>query len=411
MVARITIPASLSATLNYNEKKVQKGVAECLCASSFLLSVDQMNFYYKLNTFENRNKLNERATTKTIHVSLNFDPSEKLSDETLKNIADRYMEKIGFGDQPFLVYRHNDAGHPHIHIVSTLIREDGTRINTHRIGQNQSENARKEIEQTFGLVKAEKQNLKTREIIKPIDLQTIAYGKTETKNAIAAVLTDVVKSYNYTSLPELNAALKQFHVVADRGKAGGFIYDNRGLHYALIDGEGNKIGIPIKASRFYGKPTLDHLEKRFAENSLNREPFKRKLKEKLENALSTNPRSIQELTTNLTKENVFTVLRQNEEGRLYGITFVDNLNRLVMNGSELGKSYSIAALLKRLTQTENFGQMGTKETDHPTHEITNDLNISFPFADLLQELLSPVENFENTPYHLKKKKRKKKKKY
>jgi hypothetical protein len=411
MVARITIPASLSATLNYNEKKVQKGVAECINASNFLLNVDQMNFYHKLNTFENRNKLNERATTKTIHVSLNFDPSERLSDDTLKSIADRYMEKMGFGDQPFLVYRHDDAGHPHIHIVSTLIREDGTRINTHRIGQNQSENARKEIEQTFGLVKAEKQNLKTREIIKPVDLQNISYGKTETKNAIAAVLTDVVKSYNYTSLPELNAALRQFHVMADRGKIDGFIYKNRGLLYSLIDAEGNKIGIPIKASRFYNKPGLEYLEKRFAENSIQREPFKRKLKEKLENALSANPRSIQELTTNLRKENVFTVLRQNEEGRLYGITFVDNHNRSVMNGSELGKSYSIAALLKRLTQTENFGQTDTKEANQPAHEITSDLNISIQLDDLFQELLSPVENFENTPYHLKKKKRKKKKKY
>ena len=411
MVARITIPASLSATLNYNEKKVQKGVAECIAVSSFLLSVDQMNFHHKLNTFENRNKLNERATTKTIHVSLNFDPSEKLSDDTLKSIADQYMEKIGFGDQPLLVYRHDDAGHPHIHIVSTLIREDGTRINTHRIGQNQSENARKEIEQSFGLVKAEKQTLKTREIIKPIDLQNIAYGKTETKNAIAAVLTDLVKSYNYTSLPELNAALRQFHVMADRGKTDGFIYNKRGLLYTLIDANGNKIGIPIKASRFYNKPGLEYLEKRFAENSLTREPFKRKLKEKLENALSIHPRSIQELTVTLNKENVFTVLRQNEEGRLYGITFVDNQNRSVMNGSELGKSYSIAALLKRLTQTENFGQLYTKEADQQTHEITNDLNLSIPVGDLLQELLSPIENFENTPYNLKKKKRKKKKKY
>ncbi len=411
MVARITIPASLSATLNYNEKKVQKGVAECIAAGNFLLSVDQMNFYHKLNTFENRNKLNERATTKTIHISLNFAPSEKLSDETLKNIADNYMEKIGFGDQPFLVYRHDDAGHPHIHIVSTLIREDGTRINTHRIGQNQSENARKEIEQSFGLVKAEKQNLKTREIIKPVDLQNIMYGKTETKNAIAAVLTNVVKSYNYTSLPELNAALRQFHVMADRGKTDGFIYNKRGLLYTLIDADGNKIGIPIKASRFYNKPGLEYLEKRFAENSLTIEPFKRKLKEKMENALSVQPRSIQELTVNLKKEKVFTVLRQNEEGRLYGITFVDNQNRSVMNGSELGKSYSIAALLKRLTQTENLRQPDTKEADQQTHEITNDLNLSIPVGDLLQELLSPVENFENTPYHLKKKKRKKKKKY
>ena len=49
------------------------------------------------------------------------------------------MNKIGFVEQPFLVYKHEDAGHPHIHIVSTTIKGDGSRINTHNIGRNQSE--------------------------------------------------------------------------------------------------------------------------------------------------------------------------------------------------------------------------------------------------------------------------------
>ncbi len=104
---------------------------------------------------KNLNCLNKRATTKTLHVSLNFDPTERLSNDKLIGIASIYMEKIGFEEQPFLVYRHEDSGHPHIHIVSTTIRKDGSRINTHNIGRNQSEKARKEIEKLYGLVKAE----------------------------------------------------------------------------------------------------------------------------------------------------------------------------------------------------------------------------------------------------------------
>jgi uncharacterized protein YijF (DUF1287 family) len=53
------------------------------------------------------------------------------------------MEKIGFGEQPYLIYKHEDAGHPHIHIVSTTIKADGSRINTHNIGRNQSEKQEK----------------------------------------------------------------------------------------------------------------------------------------------------------------------------------------------------------------------------------------------------------------------------
>ena len=65
------------------------------------------------------------------------------------------MERIGFGNQPYLVYQHHDAGHPHIHIVSIKVREDGSRVDTQNIGRNQSEKARKEIEKEFGLLKAE----------------------------------------------------------------------------------------------------------------------------------------------------------------------------------------------------------------------------------------------------------------
>ena len=147
MVAKITIPKSIKAALNYNEKKVEKGAAECLHGANYLSEVKNMNFYQKLNGFEMLNNLNSRATTKNIHISLNFDPSEKLSNDKLVEVANVYMEKIGFGQQPFLVYKHEDAGHPHIHIVSTTIKENGSRINTHNIGRNQSEKARKEIEQ------------------------------------------------------------------------------------------------------------------------------------------------------------------------------------------------------------------------------------------------------------------------
>jgi hypothetical protein len=113
MVAKITFPKSIEAALNYNEKKVQKGSAECLHAANYLRDAKEMNFYQKLNGFTMLNCLNNRATTKTLHVSLNFDPSEKLSVGKLVEIAKMYMKRIGFEEQPYLVYKHEDAGHPH----------------------------------------------------------------------------------------------------------------------------------------------------------------------------------------------------------------------------------------------------------------------------------------------------------
>lgn len=420
MVAKITTPKSIEAALNYNEKKVQKKNAVCLHAANYLKESKEMNFYQKLAGFERLNSLNERATTKTLHVSLNFDPSEKLAENKLLQIASDYMSKIGFGEQPYLVYKHEDAGHPHIHIVSTTIKHDGSRINTHNIGRNQSEKARKEIEKIYGLIKAERQQQSRSPGIKAVDAEKAVYGKVETKRSISNVVSAVFSQYKFTSLPEFNAALKQFNVVADRGKEEGRIYKNRGLVYRILDATGNKAGVPIKASSISCKPILDNLEKKFTVNETAKDALKPFVKIKLDDCLSQSPSTIKELMEHLKQKNIYTVLRQNIEGRLYGITFVDNQNKVVFNGSDLGKGYSAVALQSRLatgneksitpdeTKDSRSGGSIQKETGlQKQHEKA--IPITTKTETPLDVLLSTKEQYDNTPYSLLKKKRKKKK--
>ena len=224
MVARITTPQSVRRALNYNEQKVQSEKAECLYAGNFLRDANELNF-------EHQNALNERAKTNTLHISLNFDAADKLTREKLVEIAGGYIEKIGFGEQPYLVYQHHDAGHLHLHIVTTSIRSDGSRINTFNIGKNQSEKARKELETRYHLVRAEikkttaKQEQKTALFDhRIISTQKAQYGKMETKRSIQNVLDAVINQYKYSSLPELNAVLKQYNVMADRGTENSITY-------------------------------------------------------------------------------------------------------------------------------------------------------------------------------------------
>lgn len=420
MVAKITIPKSIEAALNYNEKKVQKGVAVCLHAANYLKDAKEMNFYQKLAGYERLNSLNERATTKTLHVSLNFDPSEKLLENKLLQIASDYMQKIGFGNQPYLVYKHEDAGHPHIHIVSTTIKADGSRINTHNIGRNQSEKARKEIEQTYGLIKAERQQQLAKPGIKAVDIAKAIYGKSETKRSISNVVGAVFNQYKFTSLPEFNAALKQFNVVADRGKEEGRIYKNRGLIYRILDASGNKVGVPIKASSIGSKPILTNLEKKFTDNETAKETLKPFVKIKLDDCLSQSPSTMKELIEQLKQKNIYTLLRQNAEGRLYGITFVDNQNKVVFNGSDLGKGYSAAALQSRLTAStekslindetkggSSGGSIQKEMTQQKQYDKT--IPITTKTESPLDVLISTKEQYDNTPNSLLKKKRKKKK--
>lgn len=422
MVAKITIPKSVEAALNYNEKKVQKGIAVCLHAANYLKDAKEMNFYEKLAGFERLNSLNERASTKTLHVSLNFDPSEKLVESKLLQIASDYMQKIGFGEQPYLIYKHEDAGHPHIHIVSTTIKPDGSRINTHNIGRNQSEKARKEIEKQYGLVRAERQQQLRNPGIKPVDAEKVIYGKSETKRSISNVVGAVLSNYKFCSLPEFNAALKQFNVVADRGKEEGRIYKNRGLIYRVLDAEGNKTGVPIKASSIGCKPTLDNLEKKYAVNKTAKENLKPFVKVKVDECLAQAPSTMKELMGHLKQKNIYTVLRQNIEGRLYGITFVDNQNKCVFNGSDLGKGYSIVAIQNKLYNhpIEKAIRQDEKEGSHSSSAVGKEMVISkhkektvigsASKENLIDVLLTAKEQFGNTPYSLLKKKRKKKRK-
>ncbi|HLP37596.1 relaxase/mobilization nuclease domain-containing protein [Lacibacter sp.] len=422
MVAKITTPKRIEAALNYNEKKVQKGNAVCLQAVNYLQDAGEMSFYQKLAGFEQRNRLNERATTRTLHVSLNFDPSEKMNEEKLLQIASDYMMKIGFAEQPYLVYKHEDAGHPHIHIVSTTIKADGSRINTHNIGRNQSEKARKEIEQQYGLIKAERQQQLGSPMIKPVDVQKVIYGKSETHRGIANVVSAVFSSYKFCSLPEYNASLKQFNVVADRGKEEGRIYKNRGLVYRVLDERGSKVGVPIKASAIGCQPTLTNLEKKFAANEVAKESLKPFVKTKLEECLAKSPATVHGLIELLKKKNIYTLLRQNAEGRVYGITFVDNQNKCVFNGSDLGKGYSVASIQTRLANPSveiagkqiDDGERKTSGTGGKELHIEKIKEKSVEFLsskdNLLTVLITPEQQSGNTPYSLLKKKRKKKRK-
>ncbi len=158
------------------------------------------------------------------------------------------------------------------------------------IGRNQSEKARKEIEQTFGLKRAEDSKLQQQSYrLKPVNVQRVQYGRSETKRAINNVLDAVLKDYKYTSLPELNAILKQYNVVADQGSENSRVFQHHGLVYRILDEKGNKVGVPIKASDFYNKPILSFLEEKFAPNEAARQSHKAKIKTAIDLAVIRQP--------------------------------------------------------------------------------------------------------------------------
>ena len=304
-----------------------------------------------------------------------------------------------------LTYQHFDAGHNHIHILTTNIDADGTRISLHNIGKLKSEPARKAIEQEYGLVKAEDH---ARSIANQKNAKPLIYGATDTKRAISNIVSHVSQAYKFTSLAEFNAVLAGYNVVADRGPKATVMFEHGGLRYWALDDQGNKTGVPQKASSLYKKPTLKLLGERFKLNEYLRKPFKNSLSNIIDRAIPQ-VSSHQELKALLKNKAIDLLIRQNAEGRIYGLTFIDHNNKVVFNGSDLGKAYSAAAIEARYGQ-EHLIQVGKGKTSveqhASTHEILNASETQQTTIDLLGDLLSPTEGVNNQSLFDRKKKKK-----
>lgn len=374
MVAVIKTSSSIKSVLNYNENKVDIGKAECISAVNYPLELEKLSFTSKLNRFLKLAELNTNAKRNTVHISLNFDPSENHSKEKLAEIADTYMEKLGFSRQPYLVYQHYDAGHPHCHIVTNNIQRDGKRIDLHLLGIRKSEPARKEIEEMFGLVKAEGRKQKEQFSLNPIDVGRVQYGKAESRKAINSVLNQVLFDYKYSSLHELNAVLNLYNIHADRGSEESRVFKNNGLLYKILDQNSKPIGVPIKASEFYSRPTLKFLEEKFRINESKKQYCKSRVRNALRQAfLNERITSVGELSERLKDEAIHTILRKSSEGKLYGITFIDFKTQSVVNGSSLGKEFSAKGIQENCAMN-----IVTLERKHQNSISTNSEN----FQDL-----------------------------
>jgi len=363
MRPKITSSNSIARSLTYNEQKLTQGKAECLTAANFLKDPDQLTYADKLRRLQHRMELNEAVKTSQ-HITLNFDPSDQLSNEKMKLIADRYMKEIGFENQPYLVYRHHDAGHPHCHIVTTHVRPNGDPIDLYNIGKNQSEQARLLIEKEFQLTTAEMKRQHRLQQKHPDGVQKIIYGESSTTQSISRVLDYVTEQYKYTSLKELNILLRFYNVEAYRGRENSKLYQRRGLLYRITDDNGRYLGVPLKASFFDSKPTLDNLEKKMIQNQTLKLQHKEHVTISVQWNLLKNADTIQRLKQKMADDKIRMVLHQDKQGICKDVFYIDLQNKCIYNGSELGEPCNHLAIQKlidrettqKLEQSQNQNQ-------------------------------------------------------
>lgn len=334
---------SVARSLAYNEAKVTQGKAECLKAANFLKDLSRLTPADKLHHFQRRMELNEKVRT-SLHITLNFDPSDRLTNEKMTAIAGLYMKEIGFEKQPYLVYRHHDAGHPHCHIVTTHVRSNGDPIDLYNIGRNQSEKAKHRIEAEFQLVTAKKKQEPLQLLQQALrqeqqagKIQRVKYGESSITRSISDVVKHVTENYRYTSLEQLNAVLKLYNVEACRGGKDSKLYQRRGLLYRVLDDQGRYIGVPLKASFFDFKPTLPNLEKKMQQN----QSLKQKSHDHIENTvlwnLLKNSPTLERFVQKMAEDKIHVILHRDRQGICNDVTYIDLHYKCVFSGTELGE--------------------------------------------------------------------------
>ena len=135
MVANIRSGSSPGGALRYNKEKVDKDEAEVLLWQKMLEPFNKhgrMDIDACMESFRPYLEANRRTTNTVFHASLNPSPEDRLTDEQLRDIAQEYMERMGYGNQPYIVFKHKDIERQHLHIVSLRINELGRKINDSR---------------------------------------------------------------------------------------------------------------------------------------------------------------------------------------------------------------------------------------------------------------------------------------
>jgi hypothetical protein len=350
MVARIVSGKSIRGMLVYNEQKIESGEAAILLANGFATDINNLNLHQKLYRFQQLTKLNTRSKTNAMHVSLSFHKDDNLDAFKLQQISSEYMERIGLGDQPFIVYSHFDTAHPHIHIASTLIQKNGNRIKTEGIGRSKSEPARIYLEKKYDLIEAKGRRLEDTHY-----LRVAEYGASSTKRQIGNITKSVMQDYAYTSFAEYKAVLSIYRINADRGKEDTNMFKNNGLIYSILDKDGLKVGVPFKSSSFFNGATMRALEKHYQPNIEKRKSSRADLQRRID--------GVKEKYVTLTKllfqrelasSQIAVIYRENAAGMIYGMTFIDHKNRTVFNGSDLGKEFSAKAITEMLSDIDQL---------------------------------------------------------
>jgi len=345
----------ISSILAYNLKKVEGEVATPLSSNYMSL---EASFKQHLSYFTELTSQDTRVKNVAKHIIIN--PAENnLSDETLNNIAQDFMKDMGWDNQPCLVVKHEDIDKIHIHIVTTNVDFNGNKIDTN-YEKKRANKVRQDLEEKYNLQPAEDSKLSPKEKAKKVvdninnfleeskitpESDSIHYGEKDLVKKIRKVLRYVTKNYRYKNVEELNKILLQYNIkskIVSGTKRSGDEY-NGIMFYSIDDKEekkglsGSTISRQFSFSFFEQKFETD--EKYFKQEKLAINQIKTYMAGQISRVLNQYKQGISydDFKEILRNSGIDVQYSINNEGRLLGVSFVNNVKGVVFKLSELDK--------------------------------------------------------------------------
>ncbi|MFR9592818.1 MAG: conjugal transfer protein MobB [Rikenellaceae bacterium] len=344
MVANIGSSKSLNGALDYNMRKVEKGEAKIIGTNG--ISCPQGEEFSRtdiMRDFEMFMPQRYRTENPVFHVSLNPHPDDILSDVELSAIAEEYMERMGYGAQPYIICKHEDIDRHHIHVLSVRVDSDGKKIND-KFERRRSKDITRSLEQKYGLRTAEKQSKAQK-----TELEYVDVSKGNVKEQVTNAVREVNKRYHFMSFTEYKAVLSKLNIVAEESKGALYGKAYSGVIYSATDNDDNKVGNPFPANAIGDFAGAKALEKKYiaSKETMERGKMVSTLRCKIDNSF-IGATTLSQLRQQLFANEVGVVFRESADGRLYGVTYIDHNTGATLNGSRLGKNYAANMVMERL---------------------------------------------------------------
>ena len=369
MVANIRSGSSPGGALYYNKEKVDKDEAEVLLWQKMLEPYDKcgrLDIDACMESFMPYLEANRRTTNTVFHASLNPSPEDRLTDEQLRDIACEYMERMGYGEQPYIVFKHKDISREHIHIVSLRIDEQGRKL-PHDFEARRSMEILRDLERKYGL----HPSVKGQELTDKEGLRKVNYPEGNVKQQISSVARSCLRNYKCSSYGEFRTLLELLNVSVEERTGTVDGRDYAGVIYGAMTDDGYGIGTPFKSSRIGKDVGYKALQKYYAtsKDRLKEKGSLDSLRQTVKDAMS--PHNTRDEFRQLLKaDGIDAVFRMNPIGRIYGVTFIDHNTGIVANGSVLGKEFS-ANVFNDLYPAPKQAQQVAERHVEQKHEVQN----------------------------------------